>query len=125
VAAALAAFERAVAADPDHGEAREQRRRAQRYLEGEAALAARDWPTAVDRFGQVDAVAPDYPSRDHSASVRLQLYRAELGWGEALLHEGRYAEARLHCGRALDLLQTSAEARACLDAAAAALPPTA
>jgi tetratricopeptide (TPR) repeat protein len=124
VETALTEFRRALEIDPEHREALEESRRASRYVEGEHALAAQDWPTATEKFGQVYSSARGYLSGAGDRAALARLYQAELGWGMALLTAQSYTEARRHCGRALDLVPRGADAEACVAAINTAQPPT-
>jgi tetratricopeptide (TPR) repeat protein len=118
---ALEYFERALTAKPDDAEAAQQRQWALAYQEGEAALVAESWATAAQKLGQVYAVAPDYRSNAPDGGVKSQLYAARMGWGQALLRAGDYAEAQRRCEQALELAPESEEAGACRQAAVVAL----
>jgi tetratricopeptide (TPR) repeat protein len=123
--AALADFEKALAAKPDDVEAAQQRQRALAYQEGDAALAAGNWPAAAEKFEQLYTIAPDYLDSAGDGGVKQKLYTARLEWGQAQLKDGSYAEAQRRCDQALALVPDSAAALACRSAAIAALSPAA
>jgi len=102
----------------------QERRWARSYQEGGAALNAEDWPTAVQKFEELFAEAPDFED-GAGGSVRNKLYIARLSWGQALLEVGAYADAAQRCQQALDLAPGSADAHTCLNAALASMPTTA
>ena len=122
LAEAVAQFDKALAAKPDAAEAEQQRSWAQAYLDGQDALAAENWPLATEKLDQVYTVAPDYRSAV-DGGVKQALYSARLGWGEALLAAGSYADARAKCAQALALVPDSAPAASCQAKADAALAP--
>jgi hypothetical protein len=119
---AVAQFDKALAAKPDAAEAEQQRSWALAYLDGQDALAAENWPLATEKLDQVYTVAPDYRG-PVDGGVKQALYSARLGWGEALLAAGSYADARAKCAQALALVPDSAPATNCQARADAALAP--
>jgi hypothetical protein len=121
----VARFDQALAAKPGDAEAEQQRTWAQTYQDGQAALAAESWPVATEKLDQVYTVAPDY--RDVvDGGVKRALYRARVGWGDALLAAGSYADARDKCNDALRLVPGDDLAQSCVTKATTALtPPTA
>ncbi|HZR99466.1 MAG TPA: serine/threonine-protein kinase [Chloroflexota bacterium] len=118
---ALAYFEQALAAQPDDPVVAEARDRAAAYLDGAAALDAGNWPLAATKLGSVYAAAPDYLAGSPTGGVKARLYEARLGWGQALLDAGSYAEAQRRCEQALALAPDDPAAMACRAAAVAAL----
>jgi len=121
VSEALDYFQRALAAKPDDAEAAQQQAWATAFQDGDAALASGDWPTAAGKFQEVYAAAPDYLENSSDGGVKTKLLTTWLGWGDALLQSGQYAEARRRCEQALELVPDSAEATSCVQAAVAAL----
>jgi serine/threonine protein kinase/outer membrane protein assembly factor BamD (BamD/ComL family) len=118
---ALDNFGKALAARPDDAEADQQRIWAQSYKEGDAALANENWPEATDKLEALYAVAPNYLESSDSGGVKKKLYQARLGWGQALLKDGSYADALRRCRGALELVPDSGEAADCQAVALAAL----
>jgi len=121
VTAALAYFEKAADAQPEDAAAQRQLQQAIAYREGKAALAAENWPAATERFDDLYGAAPDYLEQAGDESAKSNLYLAALKWGEALLRDGQYADAREKCQKALDLQPESQAPKACIAAATAAL----
>ena len=133
IAPALDYFDKALAARPDDAEAEQQRLWAKLYQDGDAALAAEDWPTAAEKFQALYTVAPEYLASTGDRAVKPKLFAAQLGLGQSLLDAGEYAEAQRRCDQALALVSDSEAALACRASALAALatptprplPPTA
>jgi tetratricopeptide (TPR) repeat protein len=121
IAAALRYFEQAADARPDDPEAQQQLQRAVAYREGSSALAAENWPGAAEKLEAVYAVAPDYLEAAGEDGAKSKLFLALLKWGEALLRDGHFAEAKQRCEQALELAPESEPAKACGAAATAAL----
>jgi serine/threonine protein kinase len=124
--AALAHFERALAARPDDPEAAQEHQLARAFQQGAEALAAGAWATAVARLEAVQAARADYLAARPDGGVAALLYQARAGWGTELLAEGTYVEAQQQCGAALALRADGPEAQRCYDQATLALrpPPT-
>src|SRR5579875_1818775 len=121
VDAALAYFQQALAANPDDADAEAERSRAAEFQEGAAALDAGNWSVAAEKLGDVYAAAPDYLDSAGDGRVKAKLFAARLGWGQALLDAGDYANALQRCEDALALDADSPEATTCKTTALAAL----
>lgn len=121
---AMEFFDQALAAPAPDAIAQQERELATDYQEGETALAAGDWPLAVQKLERVIASAPEYADGEADGGVRQKLHAALVGWGQALLKVGDYSGAEQHCARALDLAPASAAAAACVRAARVALAPS-
>jgi tetratricopeptide (TPR) repeat protein len=84
---ALAQFDRAVALAPDDANAQLWQQISQMYLAGEEALAAGDWPTAIQAWTEAHARMPDFGD----LSVRVvEAYRLQ---GQAALDTGDWTTA--------------------------------
>jgi tetratricopeptide (TPR) repeat protein len=121
VLAALSYFEQAVDAQPDDAEAGLQLQRASTYRDGSTALANENWPAATERLDTLYIAVPDYLETAGDDSVKSKLYTATLKWGEALLQDGHYADAREKCQKAGDLVPEAQAPKQCIAAAVAAL----
>jgi len=84
---ALAQFDQAVALAPDDADAQLWQQISQLYLTGEEAVAAKNWPAAIQALTEAHARMPDYG--DLSARV-VEAYRLQ---GQAALDAGDWATA--------------------------------
>jgi len=87
IRAALEQFDQAVALAPDDEEARLWQQSTRTYLEGQRALQAGDWATAIQAFAQVQAQMPTY------ADVAARLAEAYCRQAGAALEGGNLSGA--------------------------------
>jgi tetratricopeptide (TPR) repeat protein len=117
LAAAGADFEDALGYQPGSEEAQAAWQNLYSYLQGDQALGAGDWETAVDELSADYARAPDYLQSLGERSLEARLFAAWLGWGQAALAADDLTEAAPRCEQALALVPADREAQRCVEAA--------
>jgi hypothetical protein len=119
--AASADFEEALRYEPESTDAQTAFQRLYLYQQGDKALGAGDWETAVAQLSADYADAPDFLQKLADRSLEAKLFAAWLGWGRAALAADDGLGAAQRCGQALVLIPEDSEAQGCVDAARAAL----
>jgi len=96
---AIRLFDRAMALDPGHDEARKQRERAALYVNGLSYWGA-DWPAALAHLMAVYQQDPGY------LDVQERIYEGRIRYGDAMGRDGDWCEAATQYGLAYTLTQT-------------------
>jgi tetratricopeptide (TPR) repeat protein len=125
--AAAGDFEQALAFQPESAEAQRAFELLHLYREGDKALGAKDWETAIVQFSAAHAQTPDYLQGLGERSLTAKLFAAWLGWGQAALDAGDQPAAAARCTQALALVADDPEAKRCVadSSPAEAVPPPA
>ncbi len=111
VDAAEVQFEAAVALAPDDAEAQRWLQATRAYRSGQKALAAGEWPAAIEAFTQVQGLMPDY------GDVLGRLVAAYRGQGETALGAEDWEVAITSLGQAHYRMRADAEIVALLSRA--------
>jgi tetratricopeptide (TPR) repeat protein len=119
--AAKTDFEEALRFQPESTDAQTAFQRLYLYQEGDKALGAGDWETAIGQLGADYADAPDYLQSLADRSLEAKLFAAWLGWGHAALAADDNLSAAQRCSQALTLSPDDPDAQGCVDAARAAM----
>ena len=106
LAEAVAEFDQALVVVPGDQRALSERRFAQLYLQGSAALSQGDFAAAITPLDEIYSGNPNY------RSVKTRLYQAYLGSAGALENNGKATEAYLAYEKALNVDTQGSEAQA-------------
>jgi hypothetical protein len=117
LAAAAADFEDALGYQPGSEEAQRAWQQLYLYQQGDQALGAGDWETAVAQLSADYARAPNYLQSLGERSLEARLFAAWLGWGQAALAADDPTQAASRCEQALALVPADLEAQRCVAAA--------
>jgi hypothetical protein len=120
LSAASSDFEEALRYQLESTDAQTAFQRLSLYQQGDQALGAGDWETAVAQFGAAYADAPEYLQDRADRSLEAKLFAAWLGWGRAALAADDNLSAGERCSQALALMPADPEAQSCVDVARAA-----